>query len=174
MEDPLMIARAVKRVPSASRSFNPEYLRMAVADLLLGYNSDSKSPAPNSDSPTPKNRLLLLHSLSGSREEGEVSLRKVSNIDARTVSKICLMDNTVNRQDSLKSVYSTQLQVKSPVCTLGAKDSPISEELMENSQTMAGSETSSGANDPGVNSGSSNQIGKYVAFRRHLHLHHFS
>ena len=125
MEHPQVIARALRRVSNANVGFNPEYLKMAVADLLSGYNSD--------DSTTPAG--LSVDSAMGKRLSGDVLLSSTtSSIGARTISKMCVMDDSGNRESSLRTVYSTQIMLPTPNPVDGFSDNKV--ELSEPSQVF--------------------------------------
>lgn len=144
MEHPQVIARALRRVSNANVGFNPEYLKMAVADLLSGYNSDDSSTPAGLNSDKRASGDLLLSS-------------KTSTIGARTISKMYVMDDSDNRESSLRIVYSTQVTLPTPNAVDGFSDNRV--ELSESSQVF---ETPSDSQHRDESPATLRQIGEYT------------
>lgn len=148
MEHPQVIARALRRVSNANVGFNPEYLKMAVVDLLSGYNSD--------DSTTPAG--MSADNAMGKRVSGDVLLSSTtSSIGARTISKMCVMDDSDNRESSLRTVYSTQITLPTPNPVDDFSDNKV--ELSESSQVF---ETPSDSQHRDESPETLRQIGEYT------------
>ncbi|KAL8602934.1 hypothetical protein ACOMHN_057244 [Nucella lapillus] len=120
VEDPRRIAQQMRRVSLSCTGFSPEYLKMTVADLLTGYRRSS-DPIPES------HRVAFPFPMGSSEDsEGQVNRRwsyslsgseppvtgVQSSIEARTISKVCLWDDSENRECAPPTVYATQVTLK--------------------------------------------------------------
>ena len=147
-EHPQVIARALRRVSNANVGFNPEYLKMAVADLLSGYNLDGSSMPAGLNADIAMEKPV----------SGDVLLSSTtSSIGARTISKMCVMDDSGNRESSLRIVYSTQITLPTPNPVDGFSDNKV--ELSESSPVF---ETPSDSQHRDESPETLTQIGEYT------------